>query len=189
MPTRLLALIPSAVAINLAVGFLTNQLGLPIYLDTLGTVLATGLAGPAAGVTTGVLSQLVRSLFESFIWLPFALVQVVVALLAALAARRGGFRSGRIAMAWGALTGLAGGTASAVISYIVFKGVTATGVTAVTALLIGAGLSRAQAVTTASLGTDLLDKVIVFALIAAVLRSLPGRTAGRFPWALRAIGR
>ena len=166
-----------------------NQLGLPVYLDTLGTVLAAALAGPAAGVLTGVLSQMVRSLLESFIWLPFALVQIMIALLAGLAAARAGFRSTATAIAWGALAGLIGGATSAVISYLVFKGVTATGVTAVTTVLAGAGLSRAQAVTAASIGTDLLDKVLVFLLVGAALRSLPMRIAGRFAWAPRAVGR
>lgn len=166
-----------------------NQLGLPVYLDTLGTVLASALAGPLAGILTGLLSQVVRSLYESFIWLPFALVQVVIALVAALAARHAGFRSLVIAIGWGALGGLAGGAASAVISYLVFQGVTATGVTAITTLLAGAGLSRAQAVTVASIGTDLTDKILTFVLVGAALRSLPMRIAGRFAWAPRAVGR
>ena len=85
MSPRLLVLIPSAVAINLAMGFLTNQLGLPLYLDTIGTVLTAALAGPVVGVATGLVSQLVRSLYEGFIWLPFGLVQVAIALLAAIA--------------------------------------------------------------------------------------------------------
>ncbi|HEU4827746.1 MAG TPA: hypothetical protein VFT04_00990 [Gemmatimonadales bacterium] len=189
MPPRLLVLIPSAVAINLAMGFLTNQLGLPLYLDTIGTVLTAALAGPVVGVMTGIVSQLVRSLYEGFIWLPFGLVQVVIALLAALVARRGGFRSTGASLAWGALVGLVAGAVSALISYLVFRGVTATGVTAITTLLSGAGLTRAQAVTVASIGTDLADKMIVLALAGAALRGLPVRVAARYPWALRAVGR
>ena len=189
MSPRLLVLIPSAVAINLAMGFLTNQLGLPLYLDTIGTVLTAGLAGPMVGVLTGIVSQLVRSLYEGFIWLPFGLVQVVIALLAAFVARRGGFCSPERSLAWGALVGLVAGSVSAVISYVVFRGVTATGVTAVTTLLTGAGLTRAQALTAASIATDLLDKMIVFALAGAALRALPVRVAARYPWALRAVGR
>jgi len=186
---RLLALIPSAVAINLAMGFLVNQLGLPLYVDTIGTVLASALAGPATGIITGLVSQFVRSLYEGFIWFPFALVQAVIALLAAVAARQRGFRSLPISIAWGAVVGLGAGAVSAVISYVVFRGVTATGVTAVTTLLTGAGLSRPAAVTAASIATDLADKMLVLALAGVALRSLPGRVAARYPWAARAIGR
>jgi energy-coupling factor transport system substrate-specific component len=189
MSPRLLALIPSAVAINLAIGFVVNQLGLPLYLDSVGTVLASALAGPLAGVITGLVSQLVRSLYEGFIWLPFGLVQVLIALLAALAAARHGFRSLGRSLAWGVLVGAAAGLLSAVISYFIFRGVTATGVTTVTLLLTRMGLTTAQAVTASSLGTDLLDKTIVLMLVGAILRALPLRVLGRYPWARRALAR
>jgi energy-coupling factor transport system substrate-specific component len=189
MSPRLLALIPSAVAINLAIGFVVNQLGLPLYLDSVGTVLASALAGPLAGVVTGVVSQVVRSLYEGFLWFPFGAVQVLIALLAGLAAARGGFRSVGSSLAWGLLTGAAAGALSAVISFFVFKGVTATGVTAITILLTRVGLTTGQAVTASSLATDLLDKTIVFLLAGAVLRALPLRVLGRYPWARRALAR
>jgi energy-coupling factor transport system substrate-specific component len=162
-------------------GFIVNQLGLPVYLDTTGTVLVAALAGPGAGVLTGIVSQLVRSLYEGFVWLPFGLIQVIIALMAAWAASRGGYRSAGLSIFWGHLTGLAAGLASSVISYLIFKGVTATGVTAVTTLLTGLGLSRQAAVTAASVGTDLIDKVIVFLLVGAALRGLPER--------MRVVGR
>jgi energy-coupling factor transport system substrate-specific component len=186
---RLLALIPSAVAINLAIGFVVNQLGLPLYLDSIGTVLTSALAGPLAGVIAGVVSQGVRSLYEGFIWLPFGAVQVLIALVAALAARRAGFRSAGAALAWGLLAGLLAGGLSAVISYFVFKGVTATGVTALTLILTRAGLSQASAVTASSIGTDLVDKAMVFVLVGITLRALPERVLGRFAWARRAVAR
>lgn len=180
---------PSAVAINLAIGFVVNQLGLPIYLDTVGTVLTSALAGPVAGVAVGLVSQGVRSLYEGFIWLPFGAVQVLIALLAVLAASRGGFRSLSRSIAWGLVVGLAAGALSAAISFFVFKGVTATGVTAVTILLTRLGLTTGQAVTVSSIATDLLDKTIVFALVGATLRALPERTAARYDWARRALAR
>jgi energy-coupling factor transport system substrate-specific component len=187
---RQLALIPSAVALNAAAGWVVKSLGLPIYLDTIGTVLAAALAGPWVGVVTGVVGQVVFALSTGdMMWLPFAVVQVIIALLAALAARRGGFRSLGVSAAWGALVGLAAGAASAVISYAVFRGVTATGVTAVTTLLSGLGLTLAQSVTLASVGTDLVDKLLVLVLVGVALRSLPRRVAARFPWAQRAVAR
>ncbi len=180
---------PSAVAINLAIGFIVNQVGLPLYLDSVGTVLTSALAGPLPGLITGLVSQSVRSLYEGFIWLPFGAVQALIALLAALAARRGGFRTVPLAAGWGMGVGLAAGALSALISFFVFKGVTATGVTAVTLALTRLGLSTAQAVTAASLGTDVLDKTIVFSLVGITLRALPQRVLGRYEWARRALGR
>lgn len=45
---RLLALIPSAADINLAMGKVAAATSLPLLLDTVGSPLAAALAGPAA---------------------------------------------------------------------------------------------------------------------------------------------
>ena len=189
MSARILALVPLAVALNVVIGQLTAALSLPVFLDTIGTVLATGLAGPAVGITTGLVSQAVAGLQIGQHMLAFAPIQVLIALVAWAAARAGGFRSLPRAVGWGLLTGLVAGVPSAVISYYVFQGVTSPGPTAVTTLLVGLGLSRAEAVGVASVGLDLLDKAITFALVGAALRGLPRRLAARFPRGAAAAGR
>lgn len=184
---RTLALIPVAVALNLATGLVVAELSLPVYLDTIGTVLAAALAGPAAGVATGLVSQVLTSMFGGYMWLAFAPIQALIALLAALAAARGGFHSPAVAVGWGAFVGLVAGSASSVISYFAFGGVTAGGVTAVTTILRSVGFSLPQSVVLASIGTDLFDKAIVFFVVALVLAALPRRILGRYPWAVRAV--
>jgi hypothetical protein len=59
----------------------------------------------------------------------------------------------------------------------------------VTTLLRSLGLSLPQSVVLASIGTDLVDKAIVFLLVALVLAALPRRIIGRYPWAARAVSR
>jgi hypothetical protein len=59
-PTRVIALIPVAIAINIVLGYTVQQvLKLPIYLDSIGTILVGVLAGPLAGALTGALSNLI----------------------------------------------------------------------------------------------------------------------------------
>ena len=49
---------PIAVAINIILGAtVANALKLPIYLDSIGTILVGALAGPVAGALTGFLSN------------------------------------------------------------------------------------------------------------------------------------
>jgi len=186
---RLLALLPAAIAINLVIGGLVNALGLPLYLDSIGTILATVLAGPAVGMLAGAIGQLLFGLINGYQWIPFGLIQLVIAALAGLAAARGGFRSVPAALAWGLLTGLVAGALSSVISYVLFKGVTATGTTAVVTLLRQLGWSLPVAVTASSLLLDLVDKAAAFLLVGALVRALPLRMLGRFPRAARAVGR
>src|SRR3954471_18961122 len=61
LTTAVLTLMPVAIAINIAVGSIAVALRLPIYLDSIGTVLVGALAGPWAGALTGILSNLIWS--------------------------------------------------------------------------------------------------------------------------------
>src|SRR3989442_12653771 len=125
MPIRLLALIPVAVAINLALSATVDAVGLPLFLDTTGTILATALAGPSVGVTTGALTSAINSLRNPTFW-PFVVVQIIVALYAWLAARAGLFRSLKTAVPAGLGLGVLAAATSTPISYVVF-GCTTTG--------------------------------------------------------------
>ena len=60
--TATIALIPVAIAINVTIGALITALRLPIYLDSIGTVLVGALAGPWAGAITGILANLIWSI-------------------------------------------------------------------------------------------------------------------------------
>jgi uncharacterized membrane protein len=88
--TRTLVLIPIAIAINIAIGELVVRLKLPIYLDSIGTVLVGVLAGPWAGALTGALTNLIWGLFNPFA-APFFYVAAVIGFLAGLAGRQGAF--------------------------------------------------------------------------------------------------
>ena len=51
LPARTLGLIPIAIIINSVVGEIVGSIGLPLYLDSVGTVLVAALAGPVAGLS------------------------------------------------------------------------------------------------------------------------------------------
>ncbi len=99
--TRTLVLIPVAMAINIVLGTaVASALKIPIYLDSIGTVLVAALAGPLAGAATGFLSNITWTFlapppFQSQFAAPFAVVAVVVGLLAGTFARWGWLRPRR----------------------------------------------------------------------------------------------
>ena len=190
MSPRLLALIPLAVGINLAMGQFASATGLPVFLDTVGTILIAALAGPWIAVATGAVSQVTFSLLVSSIQLAFLPVQLMVAVYAGLvAARFAVFSTLWRTVAAGVALGVLAATMSWPISYFAFGGVTSSGVTLVTTALSGLGLPLEYAVYLASLGTDLLDKTATFLLVRTVLVSLPRRMTARFPRAAAALGR
>lgn len=88
--TRTLVLMPIAIAINIAIGELVVRLKLPVYLDSIGTVLVGAIAGPWAGALTGALANLIWGLFNPFA-APFFYVAAVIGFLAGLAGKRGAF--------------------------------------------------------------------------------------------------
>jgi energy-coupling factor transport system substrate-specific component len=188
MSVRLLALIPVAVAINLALSATVDAVGLPLFLDTTGTILATALAGPVVGITTGALTSAVNSLRNPTFW-PFVVVQIIVALYAWLAARGGWFRSLKTAIPAGLALGVIASATSTPISYLIFKCATTGGIAITTKLGQLLGLSDLGACFFGSFVADFGDKAVTFALVTTILHALPRRTAARFPLALRAIGR
>ena len=87
-----LALIPLAIAINIAGGQLIKVLKLPIYLDSIGTVLTGALLGPWVGLLTGALSNIIWTLIGLDPYAAtFAYVAAVIGLMAGFVGRWGAF--------------------------------------------------------------------------------------------------
>jgi hypothetical protein len=95
--TRVITLMPVAIAINIVLGVTVQQvLKLPIYLDSIGTILVGVLAGPLAGALTGILSNLIWQYAPGIgggTIGPFAITAGVIGLLAGLWGRLGVYRS------------------------------------------------------------------------------------------------
>jgi energy-coupling factor transport system substrate-specific component len=97
--TRTIVLIPIAIAINIILGqTVAAALKVPIYLDSIGTILVGVLAGPIAGALTGGLANLIWTYilpapFHSDYAAPFFIVAVEIGLLAGIFGRFGFFRS------------------------------------------------------------------------------------------------
>src|SRR4029450_9326847 len=90
---------PVAITINLILGqTVAAALKVPVYLDSIGTILVGVLAGPLAGALTGGLANLIWTYilpapFHSAYAAPFFIVAVEIGLLAGLFGRLGFFRS------------------------------------------------------------------------------------------------
>ena len=124
--TAVLTLMPVAVAINIAVGSIAFALRLPIYLDSIGTVLVGALAGPWAGALTGILSNLIWSILP----IPggagptaafFAPVAGVIGLMAGFWAGRGVFQIRSDDARVGRFLSLAAGFAAAAIALLILQ--------------------------------------------------------------------
>jgi energy-coupling factor transport system substrate-specific component len=96
--TRTIVLMPIAIAINIILGAtVANALKIPIYLDSIGTILVAALAGPIPGALTGALSNLLWTYvlpppFQNGPAAAFAIVAAVIGVMAGLVARAGWLR-------------------------------------------------------------------------------------------------
>src|SRR5260221_1530393 len=88
--TRTLVLMPIAIAINIAIGELVTRLKLPVYLDSIGTVLVGAIAGPWAGALTWALANIIWGLINPYA-VPFFYVAAVIGFMAGFAGRWGAF--------------------------------------------------------------------------------------------------
>jgi energy-coupling factor transport system substrate-specific component len=182
LPTTTLALIPVAIVLNIAIGQLAAALGLPIYLDSIGTILVGVLAGPAAGAVTGALTNVIWGMTISPIALPFAVTAVVIGVLAGYAGRYGAFRRFYLAPLAGLVTGIVAAVISAPIAAFIFGGATGGGTGALVGAFQAMGNGLLQATTLQGLVSDPLDKAITFTIVVVILFALPFRLRNRFPF-------
>lgn len=95
--TRVIVLMPVAIAINIVLGYtIQTVLHLPIYMDSIGTIFVGVLAGPLAGLATGVLTNLIwqyAPVIGGGTIGPFAITAGVIGLLAGLWGYLGVYRS------------------------------------------------------------------------------------------------
>ena len=126
LSTSTLSLMPVAIAINIAVGAIAVALRVPIYLDSIGTVLVGVLAGPWAGALTGLLSNLIWSILPvpggagptiAF----FAPVAGVIGLMAGFWASQGVFRLRTDDERVGRFLALAAGIGAAAVAMLVIQ--------------------------------------------------------------------
>ena len=126
LSTSTLVLMSVAIAINIAVGAIIVALRLPIYLDSIGTVLVGALAGPWAGALTGLLANLIWSILPvpggaGPVIAFFAPVAGVIGLMAGFWASRGVFRLRSDDTRVGGFLALATGIAAAGIGLIIVQ--------------------------------------------------------------------
>lgn len=70
------------VAFNIVLGTIIRKAGIPIYLDTLGTVIATILLGTGWGLVAGVFSVICGSIFiwPQYFWYSATAISIIIAI-------------------------------------------------------------------------------------------------------------
>ena len=168
------------IALNLSAGQLASALKLPIYLDSLGTVLVAVLCGPWSAIVAGVFSNILASAFGNPVMLFFSPVMIVIGGFTGFIARRGWFRRWYLVPIGGILQGTLAAITSAPIAAYLFSGVMLAGTDVLVIYFRSVGNTILQSVFFQGLSSDPVDKTITYILVFLLCRNLPLRLLQRF---------
>ena len=122
LTTASLVLIPAAVGINYIGKTFAGVLKLPLWLDAIGTILASMLAGPIVGALVGLINNIIYGFTQSPISFVYAFTQVGMGVAAGIMAKKGYIKNFGRALLAGLITGLVAVVISTPLNVIFWGG-------------------------------------------------------------------
>jgi energy-coupling factor transport system substrate-specific component len=170
-----------AIAINVVMGQIVVLLRLPVYLDSVGTMLVAAICGPWAGALTGTLSNIIWGLLidpDAFPWFPVALF---IGFVTGWCAVGGLFKNWWKVIVTGFLVAITAALVSTPIAVYLYGGITASGSSFITAFLLQTGRDLVPAVLSTNFLVEPIDKISTAILAFAIIQGLSIRYLARFP--------
>ena len=174
-----LLLVVVCVAVNLLGRGVVDLLHVPIYLDMVGTAIAAIALGPWRGAAVGVATNVVGVVTSGWVSLPFAIVNVVGALVWGYGVHRFGW--GRTLPRFFALNvtvAIACSLVAVPILVGVYDGSVGQGQDTLTQTLVDLGSGLAAAVGVSNLMTSTVDKLISGFIGLVAVSAAPARLMG-----------
>ncbi|HIS80085.1 MAG TPA: ECF transporter S component [Candidatus Scatomonas merdavium] len=159
------------IALNIVGSYLALLLRLPIYLDSIGTILAGALMGPWYGLAAAVGNGLISGVLTDVYSLYFLPVGAVTGLMAGLLFRKGILKGWKVIPGSLALT-VPGTVLSASISAFLFGGVTSSGSSLLVQLFHHLGLNLVASAFAVQIVTDYADRLISVLLVLVLTACL-----------------
>jgi energy-coupling factor transport system substrate-specific component len=176
-------------ALNIAVGAVVYLLKLPIYLDSIGSILCALLLAPdrLAGFVCAALAGLISLLITFILVNPFLLwfegTSVAIALVSVFLTARFAktYRAHPLRIGWfaaavllsGIATGIVAAVASAPVVAYLFGGITGSGSALIVAFFLKAGQQLLNAALLSGLAAEPVDKSLQVLLAALLYRATP----------------
>jgi energy-coupling factor transport system substrate-specific component len=196
--SRLATLVITSIAINYSLGTLVTATRLPIFVDSVGTVLAAIMGGFIPSLIVGVLTLIIRGLTDAPVAPAFAGTAVIISTFTYLAARRGLFSMNvsspvpsiiRIALLGVMLSPLTSLSAAPIAIYL-FGGIVPNALWSglFTFYKFSFSLSDIAAGLLTSITVEPVDKIPTLILAAWIANSLPKRLLANYPSAIVSLG-
>jgi len=174
--TPVLVLIPVAVGINYVGKLFAQLLRLPLWLDSIGTVIASMLSGPIVGSISGAINNIIYGLTMDPISFVYALTSVAIGLTVGIMAYKGRINNLWRAVVVGLVVALVAAVVSTPLNVIFWGGQTGNvWGDALYAYLIAHGVPVWLSSFLDELVVDLPDKVATVIIAFLIFASLPKR--------------
>ena len=172
--TAAFVLIPAAVGINFLGKLFADVLKLPLWIDAIGTVLASMLAGPIVGAIVGVVNNIVYGFTTSPISFVYAITSAVIGLVAGIMAYKGWISNIGKAIVLGLVVGLIAAVVSTPLNIIFWEGTTGNvWGDALFATMLAKDMPLWLASFADSIVVDVPDKVVTVLLSFLIFKGLP----------------
>lgn len=168
-----LAFIPLAVAINVGIGAIIKAFNLPLYLDSIGTIITTILLGWRKGMIVGILGFVIMAVFINPFTIYFIGTQACIAVFVNIIAQKGGYKNIYRVILSGIGLGIIAGLVSAPVIVIVFQGATGNGSAIITSFFASLGNQILNSIVLSGLSIEPLDKTIQTLLAIFLIKNIP----------------
>lgn len=165
-----ITLIALAIVINIVGSYIALGLHLPIYLDSMGTIMTAILLGPFYGLFPGVLSALITGMTSDIYALYYMPVGIVLGIVTGFVFQKN--KSNKLFVKSFCIS-VPASLISACITANVFGGITSSGSTMLVQLLAKTPLGLTLSCLIVQFFTDYFDRLLSLWLVFSVIKKLP----------------
>lgn len=174
LSTAAIVLIPAAIGINYLGKLFASLLRLPLWLDSIGTVLASMLAGPIIGAAAGIINNIIFGLTADPISTVYAITSGAIGITVGVMAYKGWIATIQKAIVVGLVTGLVAAIVSTPLNMIFWGGQTGNiWGDAFYTFLISNNIPQWLASFGNSIVVDVPDKVVTVLISYLIFKGLP----------------
>ncbi|MDB7947630.1 ECF transporter S component [Faecalitalea cylindroides] len=165
-----ITLIALAIVINIVGSYIALGLHLPVYLDSMGTIMTAILLGPFYGLFPGVLSALITGMTSDIYALYYMPVGIVLGVMTGFVFQKN--KSNKLFVKSFCIS-VPASLISACITANVFGGITSSGSTMLVQLLAKTPLGLTLSCLIVQFFTDYFDRLLSLWLVFSVIKKLP----------------
>ena len=165
-----ITLIALAIVINIVGSYIALGLHLPVYLDSMGTIMTAILLGPFYGLFPGVLSALVTGMTSDIYALYYMPVGIVLGIVTGFVFQKN--KSNKLFVKSFCIS-VPESLISACITANLFGGITSSGSTMLVQLLAKTPLGLTLSCLIVQFFTDYFDRLLSLWLVFSVIKKLP----------------